>query len=89
MFCCEGCPTFSALLVPYAEMNRPLVPPKTALVIEGHITLVTQIVLDLLVDLPYVNFQVNLSGGLIGALIAFEVLQPFMYEVDVFFQSFI
>ena len=70
-------------------MYRPLVPPQTALVIEGHITLVTQIVLDLLMDLPYVNFKVNLSGGLIGALIAFEVLQPFMYEVDVFFQGFI
>ena len=89
MFCCEGCPTFATLLVPYAEMYRPLVPPQTALVIEGHITLVTQIVLDLLVDLPYVNFQVNLSGGLVGTLVTFEVLQSFVYEVDVFFQGFI
>ena len=89
MFCGEGCPTFLTLLVPYTKMDRPLVPPKTALVIESHITLVTQIVLDLLVDLTNVDFQVNLSGGLIGALVAFEVLQPFMYEVDVFFQGFI
>ena len=70
-------------------MYRPLVPPQTALVIEGQFALIAHIVFYLLVNLPDVNIERYLTVGLVGALVTLEVLHPFVYALHVFLQGFI
>ena len=54
----EGSPTFTTDVVPYAGMNFLLVSPQAAHIIESGITLITNIILDFIVNFFYVNSEV-------------------------------
>ena len=83
LFLGEGCPALPADLVPYTKVDLFLVPSQTALIVEGRVALIAHILLDLLVDLPYVNVEVDPVVCLIGTLVTLKVPNLFMYALNV------
>ena len=68
----KGGPTITAELISYTEVYLTLVPSQTTLVIEGRVTLIADIVHDLLVSFLHVDVEVDFTISLMGALLTFE-----------------